>query len=201
MGVHAYVPVSLCVCMHVSACMHASVCMYVSTYPCSKNACIYTNMQVPSLAADIQAAGGGASALFCACGIAAARAPFSVVGYLISVPWSTYFIVWQYISMWLCGGCACLSVCGQVGGGGYACLYACMYVRMYACIRYTYARKHARLHTHALFVQPTATHTHQHISILFKHVGPRTSFSSRANPFLDLQGPPQSSVSADGEDG
>ena len=164
--------VSLCVCMHVSVCMRVCVCMYVSPYPCCKNACIYTNMQVPSLAADIQAAGGGASALLCACGLAAARAPFSVVSYLISVPWSTYFIVLQYMTMYVCGGCACLSVCWRVGAGSlcmyacilvctmYDCMQGCTNVCMYTCIRYTYAHKHARLHNHALY----NLRLHAHIS-------------------------------------
>ena len=169
--------VSLCVCMHVSVCMRVCVCMYVSPYPCCKNACIYTNMQVPSLAADIQAAGGGASALLCACGLAAARAPFSVVSYLISVPWSTYFIVLQYMTMYVCGGCACLSIY----------MYT-IHICAQACTL-----------TQSCFVQPTATCTHKQISILFKHVGQRTSFSSRANPLLNLHRPPQSSVSAVGE--
>ena len=169
MGVHAYVPVSLCVCMHVSMCMHACVCMYVSTHPCSKNACIYTNMQVPSLAADIQAAGGGASALLCACGLAAARAPFSVVSYLISVPWSTYFIVLQYMTMYVCGGCACLSVCWQVGGGVCACIHVCVYVlcmlvckdvRMYACIHVYDTHMRASMHAYTIMLCTTYGYIH-----------------------------------------
>ena len=117
------------------------------------------------------------------------------------------FAIHEYVCVWW----VCMSVCVLASWGGeclHVCMYVCMYhvslyARMYECMHVCMYTIHicaqACTVTQSCFVQPTATYTHKQISILFKHAGPRTSFSSRANPLLDLHRPPQSSASAVGE--